>query len=102
MAIVNKEKSKKFAEMVERSSEFIVKLPWNGVLAGFEAGERGPFEAKKFMKPDYTSLEGMTFQFENREHGLKTLVLSFCTSEVWVGINLPNVCTSKAHSSSQY
>jgi len=84
VAIVNKEKSKKFAEMVERSSEFIVKLPWNGVLAGFEAGERGPFEAKKFMKPDYTSLEGIASQFENREHRLKTLsvillhVLSLC------------------------
>ncbi|KAE9375368.1 dipeptidyl peptidase III [Stipitochalara longipes BDJ] len=74
VAVVNKEKSKKFAEMVERSTEFIVKLPWNGVAAGFEAGRRGPFEAQKFVMPDYTSLE----------------VLSFCTSEVWVGINLPN------------
>lgn len=74
VAIVNKDKSKKFVEMVERSTEFIAQLPWNGVAAGFEAGERGPFEAQKFLKPDYTSLE----------------VLSFCTSEVWVGINLPN------------
>lgn len=58
VAIVNKEKSKKFAGMVERSTEFIVKLPWNGIAAGFEEGERGPFEAQRFVKPDYTSLEG--------------------------------------------
>ena len=67
VAIVNKEKSKKFVEMVERSTEFIVQLPWNGVAAGFKAGERGPFEAQKFVKPDYTSLEGMSFHSENLE-----------------------------------
>jgi dipeptidyl-peptidase III len=72
VAIVNKEKSKKFAEMVERSSEFIVKLPWNGVAAGFEAGQRGPFEAKKFMKPDYTSLEGMSLVLGNIERMLNS------------------------------
>jgi dipeptidyl-peptidase-3 len=67
VAIVNKEKSKKFVEMVERSTEFIVQLPWNGVAAGFKAGERGPFEAQKFVKPDYTSLEGMSFYSEDLE-----------------------------------
>lgn len=64
VAIVNKEKSKKFAELVERSTEFLVKLPWNGVAAGFKAGERGPFEAQKFVKPDYTSLEGTSFSLD--------------------------------------
>lgn len=67
VAIVNKEKSKKFVEMVEKATEFIVQLPWNGVAAGFKAVERGPFEAQKFVKPDYTSLEGISVHFDNIE-----------------------------------
>jgi dipeptidyl-peptidase-3 len=72
VAIVNKEKSKKFVEMVDRSTEFIVKLPWNGIAAGFNDGERGPFEAQKFVKPDYTSLEGMSPTLGNSEFKLKS------------------------------
>lgn len=57
VAIVNKEQSRKFAELVSRSAEFIVKLPWNGLEGGCSAGERSAFEAPKFMAPDFTSLE---------------------------------------------
>jgi dipeptidyl-peptidase-3 len=58
VAIVNKEESKKYSSMVERSDEFIVKMPWNGEFAGYGVGKKGPFEAAKFTRPDYTSLEG--------------------------------------------
>lgn len=58
VAIVNKEESQKYTEMVERSDEFIIKMPWNGEFAGYEVGQKGPFEAPKFKRPDYTSLEG--------------------------------------------
>lgn len=59
VAIVNKEESKKYFIMVERSEEFVVKMPWNGEVGGYGVGKKGPFEAEKFMRPDYTSLEGM-------------------------------------------
>jgi len=60
VAMVNKEESKKYAILVERSEEFVVKMPWNGEVGGYGKGMKGPFEAKKFMRPDYTSLEGMS------------------------------------------
>ncbi|GAA6027147.1 hypothetical protein JCM8097_002430 [Rhodosporidiobolus ruineniae] len=63
VSIVNKEQSAKFNELVDRAPELIKVLPW------------GPdFEVPVFKRPDFTSLE----------------ILSFATAGIPAGINIPN------------
>ncbi|KAI9850202.1 MAG: hypothetical protein M1824_003585 [Vezdaea acicularis] len=63
VAMVNKPRTQAFQQLVESSGTFIAKLPWPR-----------DFEKEKFLSPDFTSLE----------------VLSFQGSGIPAGINIPN------------
>ncbi|KAH8915504.1 hypothetical protein BT69DRAFT_1325191 [Atractiella rhizophila] len=63
VAVVDKEQSKLFKQMVDQAPELIQVLPWGK-----------DFEVDEFKKPDFTSLE----------------ILSFATGGIPAGINIPN------------
>jgi dipeptidyl-peptidase-3 len=63
VAIVDKEQSRKFGQLVSRGPEFIAQLPWGKA-----------FEKEEFKEPDFTSLE----------------VLGFASTGVPLGICIPN------------
>ena len=72
MAISDRKEIELLTKLVEESSKFIRHLPW--ATGTSENNGKGPFEKSLFELPDFTSI----------------YALAFCSSEIWVGQNLPN------------
>lgn len=97
VALVDKDATSKLTRMVEKSPTFIRELPW--VSYYNEVGESmGPLESATFTAPDFTSIHGMCCLYLLPGTGLMLAALAYCSSIIFTGINLPNVCGHSAMS----
>ncbi len=98
-AIVNREQSRKFQALAERSLEFIALLPWNGPRVGLPEGTLSAFESNRFIMPDFTSLDSKLCETPFFRYLLflaalpltVAIAVGFLKSEAPGGLNLPNV-----------
>lgn len=72
VAISDREETKLLTQLVQKSSNFIRRLPW--AQGTSENDGKGPFEKALFDPPDFTSIHA----------------LAYCSSIIFPGINLPN------------
>ncbi|KAJ5609905.1 dipeptidyl peptidase III [Penicillium herquei] len=73
VALQNEEKTKIFHELADHAEIFIQEMPWTQIEFQSEQGRFGPFENDIFIRPDFVSLE----------------ILSFCVPNCWTGIAAP-------------
>jgi dipeptidyl-peptidase III len=96
VAVVDSEETKVLASLVLESTKFIRRLPW--AQGTHENNGKGPFERDLFEPPDFTSVHvGRPLRFIQMELFLLTLnlVLAYCSSIIFLDINLPNVSTGE-------
>lgn len=88
VAIMDLEETSKLTMLVESSGIFIKRLPWAG---GDENDGKGVFEKALFEPPDFSSIH---CKLEKQEVGTTDwcIALAYCSSIIFPGINLPNVC----------
>lgn len=89
VAITDLDETNVLKTLVDKSASFIKKLPWAG---GKENDGKGPFEKALFEPPDFTSVHCMSFP-PTHVRSNEFVALAYCSSIIFPGINLPNVCT---------
>lgn len=88
VAIMDLEETRMLMKLVENSSTFIKRLPWTG---GDENDGKGPFEKALFEPPDFTSIHCKP-ERPKSDFTDECAALAYCSSIIFPGINLPNVC----------
>jgi dipeptidyl-peptidase-3 len=86
VGVTCKSQAEMYKSLVEKAPEFMCVLPWN---SSFQE-TLSPYENPVFNKPDFTNIDGKP-PFCNIVSQADLEVLGFCCSEMWSGINLPNV-----------
>lgn len=98
VAISDAGETRKLLTLVEHSDTFIKRLPW--AEGDSENNGKEPFEKALFEPPDFTSIHSERNPSSPRisETMLTLLALAYCSSIIFPGINLPNVCPTFDHS----
>jgi len=95
ISIVDAEATKELTTLVENSEKFISTLPWVENRQDKSGGRNGPFEKDLPELPDFTAIHGKSVVILlyccMSDLSCSLIALAYCSSIIFLGVNLPNV-----------